>query len=757
MKQNSLRILSCLLALLMLLLPLTACSGNTPGAPADTTGTGTPDTDTPEVVLPSVYQSTYDVINIADDAFVSELRAKTQAKIDAIMNNNTTLKPAEGGKTYYVSSLNGNDKADGLTPETAWKTLDRVAVKQRKTIVAGDVVAFERGSVFYCYSDDGYAAFTAKSGVSYTAYGEGAKPIFTTAMGNSADPSFWTQTTDNPNVWVTKRFLDHQNIGNVVFNDGESQGEFHSLEYYDEDPKGATGNAQTGLPFSGPQDLSFDGQFYFYYTDTMTTGELYLYCSGGNPGEVYDSIYFCRDIHVINANETENVVIDNLAVRYGGAHGIVAGPSKNFTVQNCEIAFIGGSIQVEYTSDNYRRWPTRYGNGVEAYGAVDGFRVDNCYAHHIYDEAFTTQYDGSVAMLDVHYTNNVTMYCRQAASLWGASEVSTVEFSDNHCWYSSYGNPSKLHPFYGEDGGAVELQIKAFGENVDFIMKNNLVAFAGAFLSDFAPGYESYQFDGNVYVGEDTCYLGVDGTPYHWDDSAVEAMKTQIHDETAEMYVYMTESYDSQRTQETMTVPADVKAGDTVTFGAYEQDNDFANGAEEIEWIVLEVKDGKALLLSKKILDVSYFYPSESSLFWGPSTIREFLEGKFLSRAFTEEEVAKMAVVTVGLEPNDKYNEYGEDTGAASRVFILSAQELIGYLGEDGLGAEATEYALGREGFSLDIPSKDGGATYWTRNYGKNYKFAGTVTWSGAYDPYGAFWWTSASRGIRPAMWVEVG
>lgn len=39
---------------------------------------------------------------------------------------------------------------------------------------------------------------------------------------------------------------------------------------------------------------------------------------------------------------------------------------------------------------------------------------------------------------------------------------------------------------------------------------------------------------------------------------------------------------------------AEAKAGTIVSIGNYEQDNDFKNGKEPIEWIVLEVRDGKA-------------------------------------------------------------------------------------------------------------------------------------------------------------------
>ena len=46
-----------------------------------------------------------------------------------------------------------------------------------------------------------------------------------------------------------------------------------------------------------------------------------------------------------------------------------------------------------------------------------------------------------------------------------------------------------------------------------------------------------------------------------------------------------------------------VQTFETVTFGTYEQDGNTGNGAEPIEWYVLDEKDGKTLLISKYILD----------------------------------------------------------------------------------------------------------------------------------------------------------
>ena len=49
------------------------------------------------------------------------------------------------------------------------------------------------------------------------------------------------------------------------------------------------------------------------------------------------------------------------------------------------------------------------------------------------------------------------------------------------------------------------------------------------------------------------------------------------------------------------------ETGDSIFLGAYEQDNDPANGKEPIEWIVLAEKEGRLLLLSRYALDCVSF------------------------------------------------------------------------------------------------------------------------------------------------------
>ena len=58
------------------------------------------------------------------------------------------------------------------------------------------------------------------------------------------------------------------------------------------------------------------------------------------------------------------------------------------------------------------------------------------------------------------------------------------------------------------------------------------------------------------------------------------------------------------------TVFAQVEAGNVITFGHYEQDNDLSNGAEPIEWLVLTEEEGRMLLLSRYGLDGQPYHSS---------------------------------------------------------------------------------------------------------------------------------------------------
>ena len=116
-------------------------------------------------------------------AFIEELDALSAARREEILHSPTTLTVS--GTSYYISA-DGDDAADGLTPETAWKTTEKLDASA-DLLHAGDGVFFRRGDMFR-------GGFRARGGVSYSAYGEGAKPIINNSLQDYADASLWEKT-----------------------------------------------------------------------------------------------------------------------------------------------------------------------------------------------------------------------------------------------------------------------------------------------------------------------------------------------------------------------------------------------------------------------------------------------------------------------------------------------------------------------------------------------------------------------------------
>lgn len=82
---------------------------------------------------------------------------------------------------------------------------------------------------------------------------------------------------------------------------------------------------------------------------------------------------------------------------------------------------------------------------------------------------------------------------------------------------------------------------------------------------------------------------------------------------------------------------SDIAIGEYVTFGSYEQDADFDNGPEPIEWMVLDHQDGRTLLLAKYGLDASWYHvESADDVTWENCKLRSWLNTDFYNTAFND-------------------------------------------------------------------------------------------------------------------------
>ena len=113
------------------------------------------------------------------------------------------------GKTYYISN-NGDDNNDGLSPETAWATLDRAFETYwpltRTLLKPGDAVLLERGGTWYISPDEieGLTsdAYNIVEGVTLGTYGEGARPLIRGDIPEANTPAFWELYYDENGVKI---------------------------------------------------------------------------------------------------------------------------------------------------------------------------------------------------------------------------------------------------------------------------------------------------------------------------------------------------------------------------------------------------------------------------------------------------------------------------------------------------------------------------------------------------------------------------
>lgn len=104
----------------------------------------------------------------------------------------------DGERVYYVSALHGDDRNDGLTEKTPFRTLKMVSRQKRRP---GDKILLERGSVFEREYLHIFGGGTKDHPVVIDAYGEGLAPVIA-AEGNGLWYQNYGAPLDSPvHVW----------------------------------------------------------------------------------------------------------------------------------------------------------------------------------------------------------------------------------------------------------------------------------------------------------------------------------------------------------------------------------------------------------------------------------------------------------------------------------------------------------------------------------------------------------------------------
>ena len=204
--------------------------------------------------------------------------------------------------------------------------------------------------------------------------------------------------------------------------------------------------------------------------------------------------------------------------------------------------------------------------------------------------------------------------------------------------------------------------------------------------------------------------------------------------------------------------------GNVVTFGHYEQDCDMSNGPEPVEWIVLDVQDGKALLLSRYGLDMKPHHTDYSDITWENCPLRDWLNGDFLNSVFSADEQAAILMTEVDNSSSQGYSGWSTNGGnnTQDKVFLLSYAEANRYLGvtrDDHKNTKArvkpTAYAKENGAFTFDgFQTKEGddAGRWWLRSPGGRQNCVAYVHGDGSLDYYVEF----INGTVRPAFWLDL-
>ncbi|MGN1020957.1 MAG: DUF6273 domain-containing protein [Aristaeellaceae bacterium] len=200
-----------------------------------------------------------------------------------------------------------------------------------------------------------------------------------------------------------------------------------------------------------------------------------------------------------------------------------------------------------------------------------------------------------------------------------------------------------------------------------------------------------------------------------------------------------------------------LQPGQEVTFGRYPQGA--GNEVQPIAWQVLEVRDDRALLLSRYVLDAQPFYTEAGITRWIDATVRQWLQETFTPAAFTRQEQKLIWHPAPKADPNEDFLDWlrGEEERIDDPVFVLSQGEVLQYFpSENGLfctGASAAMTPWAEANFP-DVYQVDGKACWWLRNTFNQMPFAFIVSpvdsiGASMIDPHNC-------QGVRPALWVRL-
>lgn len=327
-------------------------------------------------------------IDLEDAEALAPYYRMAQERKEAILHSPTLIVKADTfipgetytGTAYYVSET-GSDQSDGLSPETAWQTFDHL--RDRELLQPGDAVFFERGGTYRLAG----APLHLCDQVTYSAYGEGEKPVITFVPEDSAREECWTLWYEGENGEKIWRYdQDVGDVGGVVLNDeiyarrilewptpygwlaldittrdierciAENTPDYYEMKNANE-YRTVEQQLTEDLTYVSRISLDHFKVYPFDYSNGLRVGDLFLRCDQGNPGTVYDEIAVIAMQpgdegwgpalgNLMDGMHADGWVLDNLSLKYFLENSVFsANNAANYAViQNCTQEWGGNTL-----------------------------------------------------------------------------------------------------------------------------------------------------------------------------------------------------------------------------------------------------------------------------------------------------------------------------------------------------------------------------------------------------------------------------
>ena len=199
------------------------------------------------------------------------------------------------------------------------------------------------------------------------------------------------------------------------------------------------------------------------------------------------------------------------------------------------------------------------------------------------------------------------------------------------------------------------------------------------------------------------------------------------------------------------------QVGDIIEFGSYYQDD--LSRKTPIKWRVLDIQDGKALLISELLLDAQPYNKEVEDITWENSSIRHWLNNEFINEAFTQSEQNKINLTYIYNNDNVKYGTRGGNN-TQDKIFLLSLDEVNKYLpNEKQRAIKVTTYAKKRgtnvcDDDSCRIHSYYGSGFWWLHSPGGRQDYAALVLDNGNINDHFDVEYDGSA--VRPALWINL-